>query len=251
VSGRPSISGSGYRASIATSYQSSDAAQLRVNRTGAYESPREDIVAHVPASCRKVLDLGCSSGALGGALKRRAEVTVVGVELDSDYAAEAARHLDRVVQADVESFLAHPECPEAPFDCLVAADVLEHLVDPWGALARATELLRPGAAVVVSLPNVSHWRGVFRLIAGGRWPRDEHGPFDATHLRWFTRADAIELLSGAGVIDVTAEPRYWTTGWRLALHRLAARCGLERFVAMQYIVSGHTRPHVQPAATVG
>lgn len=231
--------------------QSSDSEQLRINRADAYESPREDIVARVPASCRNVLDLGCSSGALGAALKRRGNVTVVGVEMDPDYAAAAARNLDRAIQVDVETFLARPDCPEAPFDCLIAADVLEHLVDPWGALARATELLSPGATVVVSLPNVGHWRGVFRLVVDGRWPRDEHGPFDATHLRWFTLADAIHLLHEAGVVDIHAEPRYWTTGWRLALHRLAARCGLERFVAMQYVLSGRTRPRAQPAAALG
>lgn len=226
--------------SIATGYQSSDSEQLRMNRADAYESPRQDIVAHVPESCRKVLDLGCSSGGLGTALRRRGNVTVVGVEMDPHYAADAAHNLDRVIQADVETFLGSPNCPEAPFDCLVAADVLEHLVDPWTALARATELLGAHATVVVSLPNVSHWRGLVRLVVGGRWPRDEHGPFDATHLRWFTRKDAIQLLHGAGLVDIRAEPRYWTTGWRLVVHRLASRCGFERFVAIQYVLSGRT-----------
>jgi methionine biosynthesis protein MetW len=192
----------------------------------------------VPLSVRRILELGCAAGELGAALKARQGAVVVGVELDREYAAAAARRLDRVIESDAETFLRAPPADEARFDCLIAADVLEHLADPWTALARAVQLLEPGATVVVSLPNVTHWGGLLRLIRGGRWPRDDAGPFDRTHLRWFTRDDAVALLSQADVSVRSVEPRYWTTGWRLRLCRLLQPTPLARFMAVQYVVSG-------------
>jgi hypothetical protein len=146
-----------------------------------------------------------------------------------------------VVESDVEAFLAGQRIAEAPFDCLIAADVLEHLIDPWSALRRATGLLDEGARVVVSLPNVAHWAGLLRVITSGSWPRDDAGPFDRTHLRWFTRDDAVALMRQAGVEPDRVEPRYWTRGWRLRVCRMLERTRLSRFMAVQYVLSGDTR----------
>jgi 2-polyprenyl-3-methyl-5-hydroxy-6-metoxy-1,4-benzoquinol methylase len=211
-------------------------AALRARRAHAYETARPDIQAHVPAGARRILELGCSVGALGAALKQRNAASVLGVEIDADYGRLAAAVLDRVVVGDVEQFLAGPVPPEAPFDTLIAADVLEHLVDPWRALERASAWLTPGATVVVSLPNVMHWVGLLRVIGGGRWPRDDAGVFDRTHLRWFTMRDAVELLEGAGLAVETLEPRYPGTGVRLALSKALGATPLRRLLAVQWIV---------------
>ena len=120
--------------------------KLRESRAGGYESTREDVQAHVPRSARRILELGCSSGALGAALKERNGAFVFGVELDPTYAADAQRRLDRVIVGDAEAFLRGPRPDEAPFDCLIAADVFEHMVDPWATLERAVDLLGPGEA---------------------------------------------------------------------------------------------------------
>jgi 2-polyprenyl-3-methyl-5-hydroxy-6-metoxy-1,4-benzoquinol methylase len=207
-------------------------------RSHGYETSRSDVRAHVPRDARLILDLGCSTGALGAALKRDRDAYVVGVEIDPEAGAEAAEKLDRVVVSDVESFVAGEPPEEAPFDCLIAADVLEHLVDPWQALDRASRLVRPRGTIVVSVPNVIHWRGLARLVLRRRWPRDEAGPFDATHLRWFTGFDAEELVRGAGADGLRIEPRFWSTGWRLRRDRLLARTPLRAFIPVQFVVSG-------------
>jgi len=211
-------------------------ADSRERKAAGYESERPDLQRHIPHDARRILDLGCSTGAFGGALKRRGEVTIFGVELDDEYAAEARMRLDRVVTSDVERFLAGPAPAEAPFDCLVAADILEHLVDPWRALARAVDLLAPGSTVVVSLPNVICYRAIWQLLKGGRWPREDVGVFDRTHLRWFTLDDALDLLRQAGLRPTTVEPRYWAVGWRLRWRKAMARTRLHRFLPPQYIL---------------
>ncbi len=174
-----------------------DAATLRAARADAYENSRPEVRALVPARVRRILDLGCASGAVGAALKARGDVAVVGIERDPAYAADARRRLDRVVEADVEA-LASRAGELGRFDCLIAADVLEHLVDPWRALRAYAALLEPGCRAVLSLPNVASWQ-TYWALARGTWPRRPEGIFDATHLRWFTLADARELCEQAGL----------------------------------------------------
>jgi 2-polyprenyl-3-methyl-5-hydroxy-6-metoxy-1,4-benzoquinol methylase len=210
--------------------------ELRARREHGYETARTDVQALVPRAAQNILELGCSTGALGAALKARNGAFVLGVEVDPVYARRAEALLDRVAVGDAESFLAEGRPAEAPFDCLIGADVFEHLADPWRALDRATDLLAPGATVVISLPNVLHWPGLWRIIIGGRWPRDDVGVFDRTHLRWFTMRDAIDLLEGAGLRVTTVSPNYPGRGLVLALMRLLGHTPLRRFLPVQWIV---------------
>ncbi len=111
-----------------------------------------------------------------------------------------------MVVADAAAFAAGPPPPEAPFDCLIAADVLEHLADPWAVLRGVAAMLAPGATAVVSLPNVLFWGALARVVRGRSWPREDFGVFDRTHLRWFSTSDAVELLEQAGFEQVGCIP---------------------------------------------
>lgn len=144
------------------------------------------------------LDLGCASGGLLALLRPKAG-RLAGLELSPTAARAAAEVADEVVQGALED----PDLPFAPgaFDLVVLADVLEHLADPGAALARAVGWCRPGGAVLVSVPNVAHWSARLAL-ARGRWPQEERGTFDSSHLRWFTRDSLGSLMAGAGLVDV-------------------------------------------------
>ncbi len=216
------------------------ATDVRELRRLGYESTRPEVQALVPRSAGRILDLGCSSGVLGAAFKRRQGAEVVGIELSPEYAADASKRLDEVVCADLAAALAEPE-RLGRFDCVIAADVLEHLVDPWTALARAADLLEPGGVAVVSLPNVRYALTFWTLLRRGTWPRDPEGLFDATHLRWFTLNDARALLEGAGLDVDVVEPRYWFHGRMLKLVRALGRTPLGPFLAGQYVLRGRKR----------
>jgi 2-polyprenyl-3-methyl-5-hydroxy-6-metoxy-1,4-benzoquinol methylase len=211
---------------------------LRRRREHGYESARADVQAFVPRRAQRILELGCSTGELGAALKVRNGAFVYGIEVDPEYAQLARTKLDVVAVADAERLLAEEPPAEMPFDCLIGADVFEHLRDPWSTIRRASALLEPGASVVVSLPNVLHWPGLVRIIIGGRWPLDDVGVFDRTHLRWFTMRDAIDLLAGAGLRVDRTVPLYPGRGPVLALTRALGRTPLRRYLAVQWIVVG-------------
>ena len=164
-------------------------------REQAYTTPRPDVFAMVPPCARAILDVGCSNGALGVSLKHAApERRVWGVELDPAFAEEANRKLDGVMCADVGALDWDALHPGQQFDCILFADVLEHLPDPAATLAAARRRLLPGGCMVISLPNIRHLSALRAIYLGGHFPRRERGIFDSTHLRWFTLADAHQML---------------------------------------------------------
>ena len=154
----------------------------------------------------RVLDLGCGGGHNGAMLKKAGAREVVGVELDPGAAREARKRLDRVVECDLGR-LDPAELGDQPFDAILASDVLEHLTDAEEVLARAVTLLRPGGAVVLSLPNVSNVY-VFSQLLLKTWPRRSSGIFDRTHVRWFARRDMVRLLQDAGLEVLRVEPYF-------------------------------------------
>ena len=83
------------------------------------------------------------------------------------------------------------------FDCVVCADVLEHIKEPWGVLSQLFGLLRPGGCIVVSIPNIRNL-GILAELAAGDWVYQDAGILDRTHLRFFTRRSFQRALLGAG-----------------------------------------------------
>jgi len=140
---------------------------------------------------RRILDLGCRTGALAAYYAPGNEV--VGVDVDRDALARAAERLGiETVWADVEAGLPFED---ESFDVVVAGELLEHLADPAAAVANVRRVLRPGSLFIGSVPNA------FRLksriaYACGRYPAD----WDPTHLQLFT-PDALRALL-AGFEDV-------------------------------------------------
>ncbi|MCL6640463.1 MAG: glycosyltransferase, partial [Candidatus Rokubacteria bacterium] len=163
-----------------------------------YRHERPEVVALVPAGARRVLDIGCGAGGLGRALKRRSPCWVAGVEANPAAAAAARPYLDEVLEVDLEQVETWP-WPPASFDCVVCADVLEHLRQPGRLLARLTPLLAPGGVLVASVPNVRHAGVLASLLVEGRWRYEDEGILDRTHVRFFTRAELEPLLQEAGL----------------------------------------------------
>jgi 2-polyprenyl-3-methyl-5-hydroxy-6-metoxy-1,4-benzoquinol methylase len=212
-----------------------EATTLRELRRQAYETARPEVQALVPRDARRLLDVGCASGALGAALQHRQGAHVTGIEIVPEYAADAERVLDRVINASAEDALARDDL--GTFDCVICADVLEHLLDPWAVARRIAELLEPGGTLVVSLPNVQYLK-TFMVLARGRWPRDDAGLFDRTHVSWFTMADAQDLATQAGLAVTEVVPSYWFNGRVTSrVVPVLGRAGLAPFLAGQTLLS--------------
>jgi SAM-dependent methyltransferase len=156
------------------------------------------LVEAVPQGAR-VLDVGCASGYVAQALAERRGATTVGIEPDPAMAKTAEQFCERVYPLTIEAAQQEPDLNGDRFDAILFGDVLEHLVDPWGALVWARGLLAPGGRVIVSIPNVGHWSVRWSLLRG-RFDYTDHGLLDRTHLRFFTHKTARELAERAGFV---------------------------------------------------
>jgi len=165
---------------------------------GYYEHARPEVLALVPATARRVLDVGCGAGALGAALKARQECEVCGVDIDPDAVTQAMRTLNRAECRDIETDTAWGE----GFDCIICADVMEHLRDPEAVLRQLRDCLTQDGTLVVSVPNARHW-SVLEGLVNGDFSYTDAGLLDRDHLRMFTRRELQKLLWRAGFEQVS------------------------------------------------
>jgi len=174
--------------------------------TPAHDGYNPDLLAMIPRSLTRVVEVGSSSGALAREYKRVCPTCrYVGIEIDARYVELSKRFCDEVVCADIENI--EPSTFESlfPSDCWIFGDTLEHLKDPWAVLNRLRAHLAAGSSVVACIPNAQHWSMQARLNIGMLHYEDA-GLLDRTHLRWFTRRTIVELFQSTGfrVVDATS-----------------------------------------------
>lgn len=176
------------------------AMKTTLNPDAYYQHARPEVLKLVPITARRVLDVGCGAGGFSATLKARQSAEVHGVELVSQAAELARSHLDKVWNSTIEEAL--PKLAETYYDCIIVADVLEHLLDPWNVLISLKGKLAVGGKIVCSIPNIQNW-GVLSGLIQGRWDYQNAGILDRTHLRFFTRNSVEELFWNAGLRIVT------------------------------------------------
>ncbi len=143
------------------------------------------LVAAVGGPGRRVLDLGCRSGAVTRHFVEGNEV--VGLDVDRAALQKAAAYGIEPVVGDVEEPLPFAD---GSFDVVVAGELLEHLRDPAALVAEAARVLRPGGTLVGSVPNAFRLKSRLLFLVG-RAPED-----DPTHLQLFSPASIGRLLQG-------------------------------------------------------
>jgi len=160
-----------------------------------YGNARVDVLRFLLPPLGRVLDIGCGAGANAQVLRELGATEVIGIEIHEPSALRARNVLVHVLTGPVEERL--PDLAGA-FDTILAYDVLEHLVDPYSVVRGLRERAAPGARLHVSLPNARHWSLMRDLVLRGSFAYSEQGHRDATHLRWFTKADAVTMVERGG-----------------------------------------------------
>ena len=165
------------------------------------------IEAHAPrtAGSPAILDLGCWVGFLLSEAQSRGW-RVMGVE-PSEFGSSYAR--DRLGLEVITADLLAAPLPPASFDAVAMGDVIEHLPDPGGALARIRELLTPGGVVWLAIPDAG---SRLARAMGKRW-----WSVLPTHVQYFTRGSISTLLSRSGfdVVEIATAPKAFTVRYYL------------------------------------
>jgi 2-polyprenyl-3-methyl-5-hydroxy-6-metoxy-1,4-benzoquinol methylase len=142
----------------------------------------------------RLLDIGCGTGSITIMLRDARSLSVIGIEPHPERAEYARRQGLDVITGEYDENIAGKI---GRFDCVLFADVLEHLVDPKEMLVKVKSSLAPNGRVLASIPNIAHWSIRAQLLIGN-FDYKATGIMDATHLRWFTRSSVRALFEDAG-----------------------------------------------------
>jgi glycosyltransferase involved in cell wall biosynthesis len=183
--------GDGNRIALTEEYQlkpSEDSSHGRISK----------LLAHRPPS--RILDLGCSSGLLSERLLQMGH-HVTGVDVNE---LEGVRERPSAFfKADLNDGI--PSEVGSGFDIVLAADVIEHVMNPGVLMNQIREILSPQGTALICVPNIAHWYPRFRSTFG-MFDYDQRGILDATHLRFFTRRSLGRLVGRSGFAIRRMEP---------------------------------------------
>lgn len=175
------------------------------------------IVNLVGANCR-VLDIGCYDGTLGKMLMEKGN-EVYGIEINQEAAEIATQKGLKVKIQDVESRF---DFEDNFFDIVVAAEIIEHVLDTDFFIDEIKRVLKPQGYLVLSTPNVaSLGRRIYLLLgrnpyfeASFGFPSYAH----AGHIRFFTKDLLLEFLKYKGfeIIKFTSDVINFTSSGKIA-----------------------------------
>lgn len=200
-----------------------------------YGKVRREIFPLLPSYSERVLDLGGGFGGTSGQMKRE---KLAGCVVLADLVADIQDpDIDRAFAGDLEDpdFLKRVIDEEGPFDTVLCLDVLEHLKDPWSVIEALHDGLAPGGAIVASIPNMRHVNLTVPLVLKGKFELTDSHLRDRTHLRWFVKDSAIQLMTGTGLVMENIIGRRSGKRWHKWTDRLTF--GLLRdFFTIQYVM---------------
>jgi 2-polyprenyl-3-methyl-5-hydroxy-6-metoxy-1,4-benzoquinol methylase len=164
-----------------------------------------DLLAKIPVTAKRVLEVGCGSATLGQAFKARApDSKYYGVELFEAKTSEAVKVIDGVICANIEPDTSVALKLSPSFDTLVLGNELEFLQDPLRVLTELRQYIEPGGSCIACIPNASHWSKIAGLMQG-IWDAQEGMQPGRKQLTFFTLDSAVQLFQKAGwaVLDAT------------------------------------------------
>ena len=159
-------------------------------------------VVRMVGARKRVLEIGAGPGSITRILHDQGN-HVVALERDPTAIAVLRDRCDEVVSVDLND-AAWAKDLQRRFDVVVAADVLEHLSDPWSTLARTRSLLASGGSVVVSVPHASH-ACVLGCLLHEDFEYRDWGLLDRTHIRFFGLRNLQAMFADAGLKIVRGE----------------------------------------------
>ncbi len=156
-------------------------------------------VIRLVGSKKNVLEIGAGSGAITRHLVGANGCSVTALEINPASITKLRAFTDNIYDLDLnDAGWVTSLSASGPFDCIVAADVLEHLYDPWTVLRQMKSLLSDKGSIVLSLPHAGH-----RTVLGCLFQEDldyrEWGLLDKTHIRFFGIHNIQTLHDQAGL----------------------------------------------------
>lgn len=139
---------------------------------------------------KRVLDLGCGSGYLCEAAIEQGASFACGIDILTPPDLPAKPKWTFTTQ-NLDDPTWNQRVP-APFDLILAFDVIEHLESPYLFLQACRDVLSPQGQLIVTTPNLDSWE---RKLKPDTWS----GATDPQHKLMFTRYSLQFLLNRIGM----------------------------------------------------
>ncbi len=185
---------------------------VRPTTVDGYPRDRYQALVYLARRGGRLLEIGCGRGEVLLALAPHFEA-VVGTELSPERAEYTRRALSALPNCDIVAaeIDALPAMFDTPFDCIIWADVIEHVVDVIGAMRTLAQLSHPGTQLVTVTPNVGFLPQRWNILRG-RAPSTHSGTpkegfrtdpaqtllLDGGHLHYFSFRQMEQLYRIAG-----------------------------------------------------
>ncbi|MGQ9458074.1 MAG: class I SAM-dependent methyltransferase [Anaerolineae bacterium] len=185
-----------------------------------FDHERLELLASRVQPGERVLEVDCGPGVLAAKMRDRgAQVQATEISL---VAAERAR-AKGIPTEHVNSEVDPLPFSDGAFDVVVSNSMVEHRFFYEHSLDECVRVLRPGGRLLLCLPNIAHWKCRWWLLRG-RFPYVKNSPTDFLHLRFFTVAEARQLLEARGVrvVEVDGSASLWAREFYGPLFRLPA-----------------------------
>ena len=158
-----------------------------------------------------VLEFGPAQGQMTQFMKEVLNCVVTIVEIDEEAAAFAAHYAEKTIICDIESMEWEKEIIGQQFDCIIFADVIEHLKDPTTVLLHAKHFLKYGGSMFISTPNIAHNSVLINLFRN-KFQYTKTGILDDTHVKLFTRFSLHQLFEDTKLYPVKCFATYSKPG---------------------------------------
>lgn len=182
-----------YLEKLPTAYTLEQGKNKKVDR----DDPRIKFPLKHVGSGNKVLDVGCC---LGHISKMIADLgnEVTGIDVTPELIEEARKVFPNVKFLCVDAMALSNFFSENEFDCVVACEVIEHVLNPNLFLKETFKVLKKGGKLILTTQNSNAIHFRIRMLLGRfRW--------DPTHFRLYSKSEIINEVRNAGFIVDTVK----------------------------------------------
>ena len=148
----------------------------------------QHILSEIPKYASWILDTGCGGGWLANALKQKNK-QVISMDISDINPIKAIKNNPYPTHSGLVADVYELPVKEAPIDCIVASEIIEHVSDPKRFIDALFTALKPGGRIIITTPYNE------RIMASLCIHCNRLTPHNA-HLHSFTEASIARYLPG-------------------------------------------------------
>jgi 2-polyprenyl-3-methyl-5-hydroxy-6-metoxy-1,4-benzoquinol methylase len=163
------------------------------SRTAKNEIKRlQQVIIHkVPANAETILDVGCGNAWLAKHFTQRGK-NVISMDISTANPVKALKQSPNENHAAIVADAYHLPFKNNSIDCIIASEVMEHVVDPKLFIKKLLEALKPGGKLIITTPYNEKIEYYICIHCNKPTPKN-------AHLHSFNKNNVPQLLEGTSV----------------------------------------------------